>query len=1524
MSLKKTILVIDKDYQETTFLNDFFVGEIDVLTTDDEGTVNHLIDSKKENLSIILISDTFIKENITSKDIVNKIKTLKIPLMGIVSQKNGEEKKFLDLGINDLLYKPFTYSDVFGKIVDIVRKDETQKQLQIIMDNITAGVLLVDVGETFRCLYVNKGFLNFCVYDEEKYAQNVQSDISNYIFFDDETFVRNQLLQSVRDNKPFSFDFRTTIKKNEVKWFYAQGTPIKDDETTDSKVLVLLTDITKLKSAEEELGRTSSELSMIIKNLNCGIAIFLLDEDLELLYGNGTLSKLMGFKNNEIHNLSSETLSECIYEEDFEKFKKYIKEASQEKKSTPEIDIRFIKGNATINWVRLNAERMSEYSDKTLVYGIFLEINERKAQEEHTQKTTEELTYRTNHDLLTRIFNKAAFCNATHTMLKVYPQKKFILTIWNIEQFKIINDLLGIKTGDKILQIIANRLANTLSGQGTYARAEADHFVTCFPEDQFDVEEILNDIVNDIGQLNIQNQIRIIAGIYEVEDINIPVEQMCDRAALAMQTIKGKFSQNIAYYDDHLRQSLVVEREIVNEMIQAIENREFTIYLQPIYSLGKNEVIGAEALARWIHPQKGVISPGVFIPVFERNGFISKLDYYIWEEACRYIRKRMDEKKKLIPISVNVSRLSLYNLFLCEEIVELVDSYEIDHDLLRFEITETAYNDNPKQLLSIINKMKKEKFKIMIDDFGSGYSSLNALKEIPIDIIKIDMKFLEGVKESNRADSILTSVVRMAKWLDNPVVAEGVETKTQLHFLKSIGCDRIQGYYISPPLPIEQFNKYLESNPKLHIGEAPVQLVADQLDLSALFSGNPILTYFLDNIASGVGVYEIYKNNLIGLKFNNAYYKIMGYNKETSLQDAQSVLQQVYEEDRKKVIDACKLAISNKKPEKLIFRRYRADKVIIWLDSNINYLGGSRKKPLISITISDVTSSVQDRKLLSYQEESIMRSYRFLTQLYDTIPCGIIQVSLATNPELIVANQSACKMLGYVNEKDFIETVGKDLSKLLVKEASQYVNKQIYRELKEGKQINYDIEFKKKNGDSGWYRIIIYQLVNVEGIEVIQGVFIDFNEDKTKFITTKENISIFNRSLDLLRVGVICWEQNDKIKIVLINKKMSEMLGYSHQEYCRLFSSGKIDDNTRIEDLKFDDEKLDKFQNSEEKIVELTRKDNSKIMVKINLSIDTSGKQNTYQATVIDITKEYQENREINSKVDLYENLLSTHKNYVFDYNINSRILKYYVPDKDKNKVTNIIENFDEKIGECKKIHEDYIEGLTKIFLKKYQQEIEDSFEFLATFDSPDFNWHRITYKVIVNEEKNGFRIIGSVYNVDEEVEEAIRLKERSQRDIMSGLYNRAVTEELMKNKLCEMKKNETFAFYMIDIDQFKEINDEYGHLIGDKLILKISNMLKQKFDSKAIIGRLGGDEFAVLSMTEDSEEKAIMKAEDILKATRELNKTMNIKLKITTSVGIALAPRDGKAFKTLFMNADKAMYKAKNAGKDCYKVYQN
>ncbi|MFA6611116.1 MAG: EAL domain-containing protein [Bacilli bacterium] len=1524
MNLKKIILIIDKDYQKSLFLKELFVDEFDILFANDENSIKDLISNSKEDLAIILVSDVFISNNKTNKNLLDIIKKEDIPLLGIINKKDSnEEKELLDFGITDHIYQPFMFENVYNKVVDIIREKKAQNQLQTIMDNVTGGVLLLEVGEILRCLYVNKGFFNFSGYSEENYHRNTQADIAKYIFFDDEAFVKEQLLQAVKDNAPFSFDFRATIKEDEIKWFYAQGTPIKNNETINPVVLVLLTDITKLKSAEVELARTSSQLAMIIENLNCGIAIFALNEGLELLYGNGTLSKLMGLRKEEIHNMPSETLLTYVHSEDIENFRKCLKEASLERTDT-KIDIRFVKGNAGINWVRLNAEKISEGNNGVLVYGIFLDINNEKAQEEHTQKTTDELKYRANYDLLTGIYNKTAFCNATYEMLKAYPQKKYSLVLWNIEQFKIVNDLLGIKTGDTILRIIANRLASTLSGQGTYARAEADHFVTCFPNDLFDVEKILKDIQDSIGQLQLRNQIRIIAGIYEIDDINIAVEQMCDRAGLAMQTIKSNFVRNFAYYDDKLRLSLVEEREIISEMMVAIENHEFTIYLQPIYSLVRNEVIGAEALARWIHPQKGVISPAVFIPVFERNGFISKLDFYIWEEACRYLRKRKNDNLQLIPISVNVSRLSLYNSFLCEEAVELVDSYEIDHNLLRFEITETAYNDNPVQLLATLSKMKKQGFKIMMDDFGSGYSSLNALKEIPIDIIKMDMKFLEGVKESNRADSILISIVRMAKWLDNPVIAEGVEKITQLHFLKSIGCDRIQGYLISPPLPVDQFDKFIKTNPKIQTNEAPIQLVADQFDLGAFFSGNPILTYFLDNIASGVGVYEFHKENLIALRVNNAYYDIMGYNKETFLQDSKVILQRIYEEDRKKIIDACKKVIKNRRPEKLLFRRYRTDNVVIWLDSNINFLGGTKEKPLISIAISDVTSSVQDRKLLSYQEETIMRSYRFLAKLYDTIPCGIVQFSLSIKTQAIAANQSACKMLGYANEKDFVETIGKDLTKLVIEEETKFINKQMFKELSEGKQIYFDARFKRKNGSLGWYRITIYQSTNVEGIEVIQGVFVDFSEEKNKLMNTKENISILNRSLDFLKVGVVCWEQDNKIKIVLLNKKMSEMFGYSHQEYCKMFSSGKIDGNIKLSDLNFNNQELIKLQSSEEKIVELTKKDNSKIIVKINLSADTSGEQIIYQATVIDITKEYQENREVNNKVELYENLLCIPQSYIFDYNIKTKVLKYYIPDQAENEDVNIVENFHAEVVKCRKIHEDYLKEFTKIFLKKYQQETSDSLEFLAAFNKQEFNWYRISYKVIANKISDGFRIIGSICNVHTEVEKAIRMKERAQKDIMSGLYNRAVTEELIKNKLCEMKRSETFTFYMIDIDQFKEINDEHGHLVGDRLILKIANMLKQEFNSKAIIGRLGGDEFAVLSMEENSEEKAIAKAEDILQATRDLSKTMNVKLKITTSVGIAFAPRDGKTFKTLFMNADKAMYKAKNEGKDCCKIYQN
>lgn len=240
-------------------------------------------------------------------------------------------------------------------------------------------------------------------------------------------------------------------------------------------------------------------------------------------------------------------------------------------------------------------------------------------------------------------------------------------------------------------------------------------------------------------------------------------------------------------------------------MKSALENHEFVVFYQPKYGLSDNQIAGAEALVRWKHPERGMISPGEFIPVFERNGFITKLDYYVWEQTCIQLRKWMDEGKNPLPISVNLSRVSLYNKDIVNVICNLVDSYRIPRRLFQVELTESAYNTNPKAVQDMMQRLREEGFYILMDDFGSGYSSLNVLKDIVVDVLKMDMKFFAGDDREGRGENIMAAVIRMAKWLNMPVVAEGVERIEQVEFLRSIGCEYVQGYYFAKPMPVEEY-----------------------------------------------------------------------------------------------------------------------------------------------------------------------------------------------------------------------------------------------------------------------------------------------------------------------------------------------------------------------------------------------------------------------------------------------------------------------------------------------------------------------------------------------------------------------------------------------------------------------------------------------------------------------------------------------------------------------------------------------
>lgn len=417
--------------------------------------------------------------------------------------------------------------------------------------------------------------------------------------------------------------------------------------------------------------------------------------------------------------------------------------------------------------------------------------------------------YLATYDELTGIYNKQAFYAKTKEMLLDNPDKNFDLLRINIERFKVLNDLFGESTGDKLLRYIGKFLKEINLPLCVSGRLYADNFVVCYEAGKGDSRRMINTLQMVADSFAINNRTILSFGLYRIDDKTLPVSVMCDRANMALWKAKGNFKNPYCEYDEKMRQQVLKEQKIINAMEMAIQNKEFTLYLQPKYNIEKGTIIGAEALVRWISQENGFISPGDFIPVFENNGFVYEVDKFIWEESCRYLRKWLDEGREVHPISVNVSRIDLYDPKLVKHLVDLREKYQLPSQYLELEITESAYTEDPEQIITITRQLREAGFVILMDDFGTGYSSLNMLKDIQIDVLKLDMGFLKSSDYSAKGGNILTAILKMAESLKMQTIAEGVETKEQVEFLKSIGCKYVQGFYYSKPLPVGEFEKLI-------------------------------------------------------------------------------------------------------------------------------------------------------------------------------------------------------------------------------------------------------------------------------------------------------------------------------------------------------------------------------------------------------------------------------------------------------------------------------------------------------------------------------------------------------------------------------------------------------------------------------------------------------------------------------------------------------------------------------------------
>ena len=385
----------------------------------------------------------------------------------------------------------------------------------------------------------------------------------------------------------------------------------------------------------------------------------------------------------------------------------------------------------------------------------------------------------------------------------IFSSSKNIAFIqFDIRKFKLINDLYGEKFGDEILNFIIKRLGEYCHEEQFFINLRSDVFMIVT---EYGNEEELTELVKHLDEriTNFKNvKLQLSYGIYTVEDKTMELRQMEDRSAMARKAAKNNILTNVVFYKEQFKVSLYNRKFIEENMQSAIAERQFMMYLQPKYSIAKNEIIGAEALVRWRHPERGMIYPNQFIPIIEENGFIKEVDYYIWGEACRFIRRCEEAGIRSCPVSVNVSRVHLQDNECIRMLSEMIDDNHISKELLELEITESA-DDQQISMKALL--LKEAGFTLLMDDFGSGYSSLNILLETPFDVIKLDKKFMENMMVSNKGKLILEQGVLMADKLELGILAEGVETKEQIDLLENIGCDQVQGYYYAKPMPEEEF-----------------------------------------------------------------------------------------------------------------------------------------------------------------------------------------------------------------------------------------------------------------------------------------------------------------------------------------------------------------------------------------------------------------------------------------------------------------------------------------------------------------------------------------------------------------------------------------------------------------------------------------------------------------------------------------------------------------------------------------------
>ena len=476
-----------------------------------------------------------------------------------------------------------------------------------------------------------------------------------------------------------------------------------------------------------------------------------------------------------------------------------------------------------------------------------------------------------DYDEITGLLIKEAFFKKGAILYKEKKIKERCLIALDIEHFKLFNEWYSQEAGNNLLAKIGKTISK-YSKMSSYLGG--DDFIIVTPFDKAKVVNIYNDIKADISSFNNSFAFLPAFGVTMLKDSNNIIGAY-DKAIMALKNAKKDHKYKISYFDNALLEQNDKEYQTLIEIMEAFNKKEFTFYLQPQCRISNKKIVGAEALARWIKPNGKMIPPGNFIPILEKYGFITEFDRYIWEEVCKFISDELKAKHSIVPISINVSHIDIINIDILEFVTELCEKYKVPHKYLKLEITESAYAEDGDVISELVKKLREAEFTVLLDDFGSGYSSLNMLSNIHVDAIKLDALFLkiEG-DEMQKGIRILESVINMAKQISLPVIVEGVEDENQSKFLEDLGCRYSQGFYFYRPMPIDKFKEIINKQDVID-EHGFVAKANEQFRMREFLDENVYSDSMLNNILGPVAFYLVNDNQVDITRFNEQFYEIV-------------------------------------------------------------------------------------------------------------------------------------------------------------------------------------------------------------------------------------------------------------------------------------------------------------------------------------------------------------------------------------------------------------------------------------------------------------------------------------------------------------------------------------------------------------------------------------------------------------------------------------------------------------------------